>query len=98
MSSAYAIAWIGELGGIQNIEIHSESPKNIERIAPFPFPALLHEAKGKTFADAAAICKAQLRERAPAWERFLRSPARLKPLAQNMRAQAAQAAARAKRR
>jgi hypothetical protein len=95
MTSAYAIAWIGELGGIQNIQIASEAPETISRLGKWPVPVLIHEAEGKTFAAASAACMAKLRDRIPEWERFIRSRTRMKPIAPAL---AAVAAARARKR
>jgi len=77
MSYAYAIAWIGELGGIQYIQIANGSPETLTRIGKWPVPVLLHKSRAASYQSAYEICRRVLAEKMPEWARFLRSPARM---------------------
>lgn len=83
MTNAYAIAWLGELGGVQYIQIASESPDCIERHGVYPFQVLILSAQGKTFADASRACKEMLAQRVPSWLRFMRNPSHLQQLSKS---------------
>lgn len=80
-TEAYAVAWVGELGGIQYIQIASAPPELLTRLQKWPHPVLVHTTTGKSFGEASTACKLWLREHVPEWEkRFMRSPTRMRPM------------------
>lgn len=97
MNYAYTIAWIGELGGIQYIQIASDSPETITRVGKWPVPVLLNKSRAASFQSASEICRRVLAEKTPEWSRFLRSPARMQSFKRPTEAVKAKAKARAPR-
>jgi len=70
------IAWLGELGGIQRIQITSDSPWTITRVSTWPVPVLVVEGEGKSYDAAAKRCMEYLRIYIPSWTSFIRGPVR----------------------
>jgi hypothetical protein len=68
------IAWLGEQGGIQYIQIASDHPNAITQVGQWPRPLLVFTGEGKSFEAATKRCMEQLRIGAPSWGRFIRSP------------------------